>query len=77
MIDTGLVVHSDCEAKTLVSELIAKQYGVGINIISNCITGVTNKVKAICDGEDIYIVHKVTKSNKDKLLYVHFAYWML
>lgn len=77
MIDTGLVVSSEQEAKDVIINILSQKYAVDLITISNCITNVTTKVNTLSDGEDIYIVHKVTKSNKNKLVYVHFAYWVL
>lgn len=77
MIDTGLVVSSEKEAKDVVTHILSQKYAVDLITISNCITNVTTRANTLSDGEDIYIVHKVTKSNKNKLVYVHFAYWML
>lgn len=75
VIDTGIVVKSNDEAKAAVVRLLAQSYGVSQSIIENCISDVTTDADAPNDGEDIYIVHKPTKSNKQRVVYVHFAFW--
>ena len=77
MIDTGFVVKSNKEAEFLVARMLSQKFNVFEKVIEDCITNVTTSLKSISDGEEVYIVHKVTKSNKNKPLYVYFAWWMI
>ena len=77
MIDTGFVVKANKEAEFLVARMLSQKFNVSEKVIEDCITNVTTSLKSISDGEEVYIVHKVTKSNKNKPLYVHFAWWMI
>ena len=76
MIDTGFIVSSNEEAKELVINYLSDTLKISKDAIKDAITDVSTNTKYE-DGEDIYIVHKKTKSNKDKLLYVFFAHWMV
>ena len=72
MTDLKIFVTSDNEAKDVVVEHLSKSLNLAKDIISGAIE-VSNSIK-FTDGEDIFIVHKKTKSNKDKLVYVLFAH---
>lgn len=76
MVDTKAYVSSNEEAKSVVSNYLSNKLGIRPDIILNAISCVSNKPNC-SDGEEIYIVHKKTKRNKDKLLYVYFAYWLI
>ena len=76
MVDLEQVVTSDVEAKDFVTEYLSQKMNLPKDVISNAITDVSNTTK-YSDGEDIFVVHKKTKSNKDKLIYVMFASWLI
>lgn len=76
MVDLEQVVTSGVEAKDFVAEYLSQKMNLPKDVISNAITDVSNTTK-YSDGEDIFVVHKKTKSNKDKLIYVMFASWLI
>lgn len=73
-IDLGVFVKSDKEAKDVVVKHISQKLGIAEEIIAKYtdVDGIS-----ITDGEDIYIVHRKTKSCKDIPVYVLFGWWMV
>lgn len=70
-IDLGVFVKSDKEAKDVVVQHISQKLGIDEGTIAKYtdVDGIS-----ITDGEDIYIVHKKTKSCKDVPVYVLFGW---
>lgn len=75
-INTNIFVNSNEEAKLSIINMLSSETNIDKTIINNAITLVTTDDKALSDGETIYIIHKQTKINKDKPVYVYVADWM-